>query len=253
MFGRFCHSLIAGTALLSAGFTAASAYAEPAHNVILVHGALADGSGWKGVFDRLKTKGFKVQVVQEPQTSEEEDVQAVKRAVALADGPVILVGHSYGGQLITEAGDDPKVTALVYVAAAVPDVGESLVDLFKITPSPTGDAIRPTPDGFLMLDPTRFHDAFAADLPKSESDFMADSQVMISAKAFDTKTKVAAWKDKPSYGIVGTLDRTASPTLLRFMYKRANAKVTEIPGASHVVFISHPAEVAAVIEEAAAK
>lgn len=253
MSGRFRMSLIVGTALLSAAVTASTAYAQPAHNVILVHGALADGSGWKGVYDRLKAKGFKVQVVQEPQTSEEEDVQAVKRAIALADGPVVLVGHSYGGQLITEAGDDPKVTALVYVAAAVPDVGESLVDLFKIVPSPTGDAIRPTSDGFLMLDPARFRDAFAADLSKNESDFMANSQVMISAKAFDTKTKVAAWKTKPSYGIVATLDRTASPELERFMYKRANAKITEIPGASHVVFISHPAEVTAVIEEAAAK
>jgi len=112
----------------------------------------------------------------------------------------------------------------------VPDVGESLVDLFKITPSPTGDAIKPAPGGFLMLDPSRFRDAFSADLSKSDSDFMADSQVMISAKAFDTKTKVAAWKNKPSYGIFGTLDRTADPKLLRFMYKRANVKYTESPG-----------------------
>ncbi len=252
MLVRFRNCLIVGAALLSAALTASASYAQPARNVILVHGALADGSGWKGVFDRLKAKGYKVQVVQQPQTSEEEDVEAVQRAIALADGPVVLVGHSYGGQLITEAGDDPKVTALVYVAAAVPDVGESLVDLFKITPSPTADAIRPAPGGFLMLDPARFRDAFAADLSQSQSDFMANSQVMISAKAFDTKTKVAAWKNKPSYGIVPTLDRTASPVLERFMYKRANAEITEIPNASHAVFVSHPAEVAAVIEKAAA-
>ncbi|MFG1420517.1 alpha/beta hydrolase [Roseixanthobacter liquoris] len=244
--------MIVGAALLSGAFTVSAADAAPARNVILVHGALADGSGWMGVYHRLKAKGYKVQVVQQPQTSEEEDVQAVKRAIALADGPVVLVGHSYGGQLITEAGDDPKVTALVYVAAAVPDVGESLEDLFKITPSPTADAIRATPDGFLMLDPARFHDAFAADLPGDQSDFMADSQVMIAAKAFDTKTKVAAWKVKRSYGIVPQLDRTASPVLERFMYTRANAEITEIPGASHAVFVSHPAEVAAVIEKAAA-
>ncbi|WP_420138260.1 alpha/beta fold hydrolase [Sphingomonas sp.] len=252
MFSRLGKSLIIGTAFLSAALTASAVYSQPARNVILVHGAQADGSGWRSVYDRLRAKGFKVQVVQEPQTSEEADVQAVKRAVALADGPVVLVGHSYGGQLITEAGEDPKVTALVYVSAAIPEVGESLADLFKAVPSPSGDAIRPAPGGFLMIDPARFHDAFAADLPKAQTDFMADSQVMISKEAFGTKTKVAAWKDKPSYGILGTRDHTISPTLLHFMYKRANAKVTEVTGASHVVFISHPAEVAAVIEKAAA-
>jgi pimeloyl-ACP methyl ester carboxylesterase len=247
----FWKKLAIGFAALAATFTVPAAYAAPTRNVILVHGALADGAGWMGVYGRLKAKGYNVFVVQEPQTTEEEDVQAVRRAVALQDGPVVLVGHSYGGQLITEAGDDPKVTALVYVAAAVPEVGESLVDLFKITPSPTADAIKPTPDGFLMLDPARFHDAFAADLSKTQSDFMAHSQVLISAKAFETKTKIAAWKTKPSYGIVPQLDRTASPVLERFMYKRANAKIIEIRGASHAVYVSHPGEVAAVIEEAA--
>jgi len=243
--------LTVGAALMGALFATTPSHAAPVRNVILVHGALADGSGWKGVYTRLKAKGYKVFVVQEPQTTEEEDVQAVQRAIALQDGPVVLVGHSYGGQLITEAGDDPKVTALVYVAAAVPEVGESLQDLFKRTPSPTADAIKPTADGFLMLDPARFHDAFAADLPVSDSDFMANSQVLVSAKAFETKTKVAAWKTKPSYGIVPQRDRTASPELERFMYKRAKAKIIEIPGASHAAYVSHPDEVAAVIEEAA--
>jgi pimeloyl-ACP methyl ester carboxylesterase len=247
----FWKKLTIGIAALAGTCTLPAAYAAPAHNVILVHGALADGSGWSGVYSRLKAKGYNVFVVQEPQTTEEEDVQAVRRAIAVQDGPVVLVGHSYGGQLITEAGDDPKVTALVYVAAAVPEVGESLVDLFKITPSPSADAIKPTADGFLVLDPARFHEAFAADLSKSQSDFMAHSQVLISAKAFDTKTKVAAWKTKPSYGIVPQLDRAQSPVLERFMYKRANAKIIEIHGASHVVYVSHPGEVAAVIEEAA--
>jgi len=139
----FWKKLTIGIAAL-AGTITLPAYAAPTHNVILVHGALADGSGWSGVYSRLKAKGYNVFVVQQPQTTEEEDVQAVRRAIALQDGPVVLVGHSYGGQLITEAGDDPKVTALVYVAAAVPEVGESLVDLFKITPSPTADAIPAT-------------------------------------------------------------------------------------------------------------
>lgn len=247
----FQKALTVAVATLAATFTLSVAYAAPTHNVILVHGALADGAGWMGVYGRLKAKGYSVFVVQEPQTTEEEDVQAVRRAIALQDGPVVLVAHSYGGQLITEAGDDPKVTALVYVAAAVPEVGESVSDLFKRTPSPTGDAIKPTADGFLMLDPARFRDAFAADLPESQSDFMAHSQVLIAAKVFETKTRVAAWKTKPSYGIVPELDRTASPVLERFMYKRANAKIIEISGASHAVYISHPKEVTAVIEEAA--
>jgi pimeloyl-ACP methyl ester carboxylesterase len=247
----FRKALTVAVATLAAIFTLPVAYAAPTHNVILVHGAFADGSGWMGVYSRLKAKGYSVFIVQEPQTTEEEDVQAVRRAIALQDGPVVLVGHSYGGQLITEAGDDPKVTALVYVAAAVPEVGESVPDLFKRTPSPSSDAIKATADGFLMIDPARFHDAFAADLPESQSDFMAHSQVLISAKAFEAKTQVAAWKTKPSYGIVAGLDRAQSPVLERFMYERANAKIIEIPGASHSVYISHPKEVAAVIEEAA--
>jgi pimeloyl-ACP methyl ester carboxylesterase len=245
--------LFFGAAALAAMVASSPASAQPAHNVILVHGALADGAGWMGVYGRLKAKGYNVLVVQEPQTTEEEDVQAVRRAIALQDGPVVLVAHSYGGVLITEAGDEPKVTALVYVAAAVPEVGESVSDLFKITPSPTGDALKPTADGFLMLDPARFRDAFASDLTESQSDFMAHSQVMVSAKAFETKTRVAAWKNKPSYGIVAGRDRTVSPDLERFMYKRANAKIIEIPGASHAVYISHPREVADVIAEAASK
>jgi pimeloyl-ACP methyl ester carboxylesterase len=244
--------LAAGIAAMAAGLAVPAVQAAPAKNVILVHGALADGSGWQGVYDRLKRKGYAVSVVQEPQTTLEDDVQAVRRAIAMQDGPVVLVAHSYGGELITEAGTDPKVTALVYVAAAVPEVGESLTDLFKRIPSPTGDAIRPTGDGFLMLDPARFRDAFAADLPPKEVDFMAHSQVLISEKAFNTPVTAAAWKTKPSYGIIPSADRTASPELERFMYERANAKITVIPGASHAVYISHPEKVVKVIEEAAA-
>jgi pimeloyl-ACP methyl ester carboxylesterase len=250
---KLMKTLFAGTAVMAAALTAPAAIAAPAHNVILVHGAFADGSGWKGVYDRLKAKGYKVSIVQEPETSEEEDVQAVERAIALQDGPVVLVGHSYGGQIISEAGNDPKVTALVYVAAAVPDVGESLADLFKRTPPPTADFFKPTGDGFLILDRAKFHAGFAADLPAAQAEFMSDSQVLMAAKVLETKTKIAAWKTKPSYGIVPQQDRVASPDLQRFMYKRANAKITEVPGASHVVYISHPDKVAAVIEEAASR
>jgi pimeloyl-ACP methyl ester carboxylesterase len=216
----------------------------------LVHGGFADGSGWKGVYEHLKHKGYSVTVVQEPETSLQEDVQAVRRAIAMQDGPVVLVGHSYGGELITEAGDDQKVRALVYVAAAAPDAGESLADLFKRIPSPSGDAMRTTPDGFLYLDPARFRDAFAADLPPREADFMAHSQVLTDVKVLTTPVKNAAWKTKPSYGIIAGADRAISPDLERFMYERAGAKITVIPRASHAVYVSQPEKVAAVIEEA---
>jgi len=222
------------------------------HNVILVHGALADGSGWRGVYDRLTAKGYNVSVVQEPETSLADDVQATRRAIAMQDGPVVLVAHSYGGEVITQAGADPKVKALVYVAAAVPDVGESLNDLFARFPSPTHD-IKPTPDGYLMLDPQKFHADFAADLPARQAGFMARSQVLIKASAFDTPVTTAAWKTKPSYGIVAGADLIADPALERWMYARANAKTIEVPGSSHVVYISHADKVTSVIEEAAGR
>lgn len=248
---------IVSTAVLTSSVHAedqASAVQKPGrvHNVILVHGALADGSGWQRVYDRLAAKGYNVSIVQEPETSLEDDVQATRRAIAMQDGPVVLVGHSYGGELITQAGDDPKVKALVYAAAAVPDIGESLNDLFARYPSPTHD-IKPTADGYLMLDPQKFHADFAADLPARQADFMARSQVLIKATAFDSPVTTAAWKTKPSYGIVAGADLIASPDLERWMYTRANAKITEVPGSSHVVYISHADKVASVIEEAAGR
>jgi pimeloyl-ACP methyl ester carboxylesterase len=241
---------LAAGLLAAAAFTA-PAYAAPAKNVILVHGALADGSGWKGVYDSLVKKGFNVSVVQEPETSLADDVEATRRAIAQQDGPVVLVGHSYGGQIITEAGDDPKVSALVYVAAVAPDVGESLNDLFKKFTQPTHD-IAPIGDGsFLMLKPEKFHADFAADIPADDGNFLGVSQVLIAAKVFETPTKVASWKTKPSYGIVAEKDMISGPEIERWMYKRANMKVTEVATASHAVYISQPAKVAAVIEEAA--
>lgn len=220
------------------------------HNVILVHGAFADGSGWQGVRDRLVAKGYKVSIVQEPETSLADDVAATRRVIAQQDGPVVLVGHSYGGVVITQAGDDPKVKSLVYAAASVPDAGETLGELLAKIPSPTND-VKPAGDGFLMIDPQKFHADFAADLPARQAQFMAESQVVISSSILEDKVSTAAWRTKPSYGIVAGADMVSAPDLERWMYKRANAKITEVPGSSHVVYISHPDKVAAVIEEAA--
>ncbi|MGW4529042.1 alpha/beta fold hydrolase [Amycolatopsis sp. NPDC004378] len=222
------------------------------HNVVLVHGAFADGSGWRAVQDRLVAKGYNVSIVQEPETSLADDVAATRRVIAMQDGPVVLVGHSYGGEVITQAGDDPKVTALVYAAASVPDAGETLGELLQKIPSPTND-IKPAGDGFLMLDPQKFHADFAADLPARQADFMARSQVFVSASILEEKVTTAAWKTKPSYGIVAGSDMVSNPDLERWMYQRANAKITEVPGSSHVVYISHPDKVTSVIEEAAGR
>jgi pimeloyl-ACP methyl ester carboxylesterase len=229
------------------------AKAEPARNVILVHGAFVDGSGWKGVFDQLTARGFNVTIVQEPNTSLADDVQAVRRAIDLQDGPVVLVGHSYGGQIITEAGVDPRVSALVYVAAIVPDVGESTGDLFERMPSPTADPFKATSDGFLIFDPAKFRAGFAADLPQAVTDFMANSQVPVAASILSARTQHAAWRTKPGYGIVAGLDMAAGADAERSMYRRANLRITEVPGASHAVYISHPREVADVIAEAASR
>jgi pimeloyl-ACP methyl ester carboxylesterase len=227
--------------------------AAPVNNVIPVHGGFADGSGWKGVYEILHRKGYRVTVVQEPETSLADDVQAVRRAIAMQDGPVVLVGHSYGGELITEAGTDQKVRALVYVAAAVPDVGESLADLFGRIPSPSGDAMRTTPDGFLYLDPAKFHAAFASDVPLHEAQFMADAQVLTDVKVLTAPVNSAAWEIRLSCGIIAGADRASSPDLERFMYERAGAKITLVPHASHAAYISHPEKIAAVVEEASAR
>ncbi|GGC73215.1 alpha/beta fold hydrolase [Undibacterium terreum] len=222
-----------------------------AKNVVLVHGAFADGSGWRDVAEILEAKGYRVTVVQHPETSLEEDVTAVKRVLAAQDGPVVLVGHSYGGLVITQAGSEPKVSALVFVAAYAPDEGESAAVLRQKLP-PASTASKRTPDGYLQLDPAMFHQDFAADLPAKTAHFMSISQVLPNAAAFSTKISNPAWKSKPSWGIVATEDRAINPELERFMYKRGGFTVTEIKS-SHAVYISRPAEVAAVIEEAASK
>ena len=236
-----------------AAFTT-GAEAAPVKNIVLVHGAWVDGSGWKPVYDILTKDGFKVSIVQEPETSFANDVAATKRILDLQDGPAIIVGHSYGGSVISEAGVHPKVVGLVYVAAHAPDVGEDEGALGKKTPSVLGNtpgAIKKTPDGFTYLDPQLFPKLFAPDLSHEQARFEAASQVLTAAEVFTTPLTAAAWKTKPSWGIVAGNDQIISPELERWYYKRANSKTTVIPGASHSVYESHPRQVAAVIEEAA--
>jgi pimeloyl-ACP methyl ester carboxylesterase len=227
---------------------AASASSAAVKNIVLVHGALVDGSGWRGVYDILTKDGYRVSIVQEPLTGLEEDVAATKRILDQQDGPVILVGHSYGGSVITVAGADPKVKALVYVAALQPDAGETTGKLVASMPAPSND-LKTTKDGFVLLDATKFAADFAADLPKAQAQFMAVSQMPVSGAAFGAPVTVAAWRSKPSYGIVATQDRALSPDLERWMYNRSGAKVTEIK-ASHAVYISKPRAVADVIKAA---
>ena len=242
------------SAALSVAAVAAAmpAKAKPAgavKNVVLVHGAFADGSGWKSVSDILTKDGYKVSIVQPPETSLPDDVAATNRVLDAQDGPTVLVGHSYGGIIITAAGANSHVTNLVYVAAFQPDTGESLASLGDSMP-PASKAIRPSADGFLYLDPSLFHADFAADLPADEADVMAHSQVYVSVKAATAPATSPAWKIKPSYAIVATMDRAINPELERSMYKRSNSRTTEVVS-SHAVYISHPGAVAAVIEEAA--
>lgn len=229
-----------------------SAFAEGIKNIVIVHGAFADGSGWRKVSDILSAKGYRVSIVQEPETSLADDVAATRRVLALQEGPAVLVGHSYGGMVITEAGRDDKVAALVYVAAFQPERGETLAALAASKPVPGADpqAIKATPDGYLYLDPAIFPAAFAADLPKAEADFLARSQVFTAKAAFTTAVGEPAWKVKPSWAIVATQDRSINPDLEREMAKRAGSRVREVES-SHAVYLSRPEAVAEVITEAA--
>ncbi len=222
-------------------------------NIVLVHGAWADGSGWKGVYDILVKDGYNVSIVQEPETSFQEDVAATKRVLALQDGPCILVAHSYGGAVITEAGTDPSVAGLVYVAAHMPDAGENESDDGKRFPSDLSKstAIIKTADGFTYLDAAQFHEYFAADLSAEQAAFMARSQVLNKADNFKAVITTAAWKTKPSWMLVAGADRTINPDLERWYASRANSHKVEVSGASHSVYVSRPKEVAAAIEEAA--
>ncbi|ASW03236.1 alpha/beta hydrolase (plasmid) [Paraburkholderia aromaticivorans] len=223
-------------------------------NIVLVHGAWVDGSGWKPVYDILTKDGYHVTIVQQPLTSLDDDVAATKRVIDLQDGPAILVAHSYGGSVITEAGVDPKVAGLVYVAAHAPAVGEDESDLGKKMPSYTSKqagAIKKTDDGYTYLNPADFPKDFAADLPLKEARFESHSQILTAAKVFSAPMTVAAWTTKPSWGIVAADDKIINPDLERFYYQRAHSHTTVLAGASHSVYESRPKEVAAVIEDAA--
>ena len=240
-------SVLAGMALAAA----TTASAAPVKNIVLVHGMLMDGSGWRAVNDILVRKGYKVTIVQEPLTGLDADVAATKRVIDQQDGPTILVAHSYGGMVITEAGSNPKVTALVYVAALQPEVGETMGGLSASMPSllpPT--AMRASADGYVTIEPTAFMRDITGDVPKPEASFLAASQIPTNSSVFTQKITSAAWHDKKSYAIVATEDRTISPALEHWMYKRSGAQVTEIK-ASHAVYISQPQAVADVIDHAA--
>ena len=222
-------------------------------NIVLVHGAWADGSGWKGVYNILVKDGFNVSIVQEPETSFNDDVAATKRILALQNGPSILVAHSYGGAVITEAGSDPSVVGLVYIAAHMPDAGENEADDGKRFPSDLSKsgAIKKTADGFTYLDPAQFHELFAADLSADEAARMARSQVFNFGENFRAVITTPAWRSKPSWALVAGADRTINPELERWYATRAGSHKVEIAGASHSVYVSRPKEVAALIEEAA--
>lgn len=223
---------------------------QPIKNVVLVHGAFADASGWEGVYQVLIKQGYTVRAVANPNTSFEADVAATQEVLARLGGPVILVGHSYGGTVITEAGNAPNVAGLVYIAAFVPDSGETFWSLYQTWPPAPNSGFLPPENGWCWYDRAKFHSGFCADLPKDKAAFMADSHPPLAGSVFGNSVSQAAWKTKPSWGVVATEDQTIPPDAQRSMYKRAGCEVTEIK-ACHVVFMSQPQAVAQVIEAAA--
>jgi pimeloyl-ACP methyl ester carboxylesterase len=226
-----------------------------AKNIVIVHGAFADGSGWQGVYRILTKDGFKVTIVQNPLVSLAADVKATQDVLAEQNGPVVLVGHSYGGAVITEAGNDPKIKSLVYVAAYVPDTGESVGDLLaKADPAATPPPILIDPvKGNALIDRAKFPEAFAADIDRKTAEFLAASQAPLGLAAVSAKMTTAAWKNKPSFYIVSTQDRMIPPTDEMKMAMKAKAIQTFKIKASHAVYISHPGQVAKVIERAASE
>jgi pimeloyl-ACP methyl ester carboxylesterase len=247
MLNRPVAAAAAAVALLSAAV--APVRAEPVKNVVLVHGAFADGSGWRRVADILGKDGYTVSVVQEPLTSLADDVAATKRVLDLQQGPTLLVGHSYGGVVITEAGNAPNVVGLVYIAAFIPDQGESAVSLLSSAPAANND-MRATKDDFLYLEPAAFPADFAGDVPPAQANFMAHSQPMLAKAGGGAPVTAAAWHQKKSWALVATRDHNINPDLERKMAKRAGSETIEVH-ASHAVYLSKPDEVARLIERAA--
>jgi pimeloyl-ACP methyl ester carboxylesterase len=227
-----------------------SATEDRVNNIVLVHGAFADGSGWLRLYKLLKAEGYKVSVVGNPNTGLDDDAAATKRVLDRQDGPCILVGHSYGGAIITAAGNHPKVAGLVYVSAFAPDKGDTLGALLSVYPPDPLTGIDAPEDGFVWYNLAKYHSGFCADIPEDEAAFMADAQVPVAASAFGYVFGEPAWRSKSTWYIVASEDHTIQPALEHFMGQRTGGKVSEIKG-SHLIFISHPDKVAAVVEEAA--
>lgn len=250
---------VAATALMATAAVGIASLTSEAHaqtpqgarNIVLVHGAFADGSGWRGVYDNLTARGYRVTIVQNPLTSLAADVAATDRVLDQQDGPTILVGHSWGGTVITEAGDHPKVSGLVYVAAFAPDTGQSVMDQYAVVPPGPNFQPAPTADGFAFLNGATFKAGFADDLSEGDAAFLRDSQVPIAGAALYEPVTQAAWKTDPSWFVIATEDGAIAPELQRRMAERAGSRTTEVQG-SHVVFISQPQAVAEVIAAAAA-
>jgi pimeloyl-ACP methyl ester carboxylesterase len=241
--------VVAGAALAIISASAFAGTPTPGASIVLVHGALFDGSSWRGVYDVLTKDGYRVSVVQTPLTGFDDDVAATKRVLDQQTGPVILVGQSYGGSIITAAGVDPKVTTLVYVVALQPDVGETSGEVASAL-HPAGDDLRPSKDGFVFVDPEKLGSEVFPELPKAQADFVAHSQAAILGAAFNVKLTVAAWHDKPSYAVIATEDHVLAPERARWMARRAGSTIIELK-AGHAAHITKPREVARVIETAA--
>ncbi len=246
--------IAAAAAALAAAGTAHAADAIPAsqavRNVVLVHGAFADGSGWRGVYDELTRRGYRVTIVQNPLTSLEDDVAATKRALERQEGPAILVGHSWGGTVITEAGVDAKVAGLVYVSALSPDAGETTAQQYEGFAPATEFVLETTADGFGYVSPAKFKAGFAHDVSDTEAAFMRDSQVPINMASFGTKLTNAAWRTKPSWAVIATEDKAFDQAMLLHMAERIGARITKV-SASHALFMTQPKVVADTIDEAA--
>lgn len=242
-------SLSLASGMICALAAVAPISAAPLKNIVIVHGALADGSGWRKVHDLLKQQGYRVTIVQPPMTSLQHDIDATRPILNLQDGPSLLVGHSYGGMIVTQAGNADSVAGLVYIAAFQPDAGESLIELAGKAP-PATSGIVATSDEFLYLDPRVYAADFAADLPISDAEFMANSQVFPAKAAFETEIEQPAWKTKKSWALVASDDRAIHPDLMRTMAQRAGSTTVEIK-ASHAVFMSQPQAVADLISTAA--